>query len=237
MSAILQARALGAGYDGVPVISGLDIEVEEGGIATIVGANGAGKTTTLRALSGVLRPVRGEILFQGESIAQLPPHEIVRRGLVMVPEGRRLFPSLTILENLELGAFQPHSKRKRADTLARVFSIFPQLEERKAQRAGTLSGGEQQMVAIGRALMSLPRVLMLDEPSLGLAPVIVQTVFTVVQELNALGITILLVEQNVRHCLSMSSQAWVLANGTVALRGTGPELLGDDNVRRAYLGM
>jgi len=237
MSAILQARALGAGYDGAPVISGLDIEVEEGGIATIVGANGAGKTTTLRALSGVLRPVRGEILFQGESIAQLPPHEIVRRGLVMVPEGRRLFPSLTILENLELGAFQPHSKRKRADTLARVFSIFPQLEERKAQRAGTLSGGEQQMVAIGRALMSLPRVLMLDEPSLGLAPVIVQTVFTVVQELNALGITILLVEQNVRHCLSMSSQAWVLANGTVALRGTGPELLGDDNVRRAYLGM
>jgi len=237
MSAILQARALGAGYDGAPVISGLDIEVEEGGIATIVGANGAGKTTTLRALSGVLRPVRGEILFQGESIAQLPPHEIVRRGLVMVPEGRRLFPSLTILENLELGAFQPHSKRKRADTLARVFSIFPQLEERKAQRAGTLSGGEQQMVAIGRALMSLPRVLMLDEPSLGLAPVIVQTVFTVVQELNALGITILLVEQNVKHCLSMSSQAWVLANGTVALRGTGPELLGDDNVRRAYLGM
>jgi branched-chain amino acid transport system ATP-binding protein len=237
MSTILRTRGLGAGYEGVPVISGLDLDVEEGGIATIVGANGAGKTTTLRALSGVLRPVSGEILFDGAPIAHLPPHEIVRRGLVMVPEGRRLFPSLTILENLELGAFQPHSRKKRAETLARVFSIFPRLEERKAQRAGTLSGGEQQMVAIGRALMGLPRLLMLDEPSLGLAPVIVQTLFTVVKDLNALGITILLVEQNVKHCLSISSQAWVLANGTIALSGTGPELLGDDNVRRAYLGM
>jgi len=237
VSALLSTRALGAGYDGVPVVSGLSLEVEEGGIATIVGANGAGKTTTLRALSGVLRPVSGEILFAGESIAQLPPHEIVRRGLVMVPEGRRLFPSLTLLENLELGAFQPHSKHRRAQTLERVFAIFPKLHERRAQRAGTLSGGEQQMAAIGRALMSLPRLLMLDEPSLGLAPVVVQTVFTVVKELNALGITILLVEQNVKHCLSISQQAWVLANGSVALSGTGPELLGDDNVRRAYLGL
>jgi branched-chain amino acid transport system ATP-binding protein len=237
MSTILRTRGLGAGYEGVPVVSNLDLDVEEGGIATIVGANGAGKTTTLRALSGVLRPVSGEILFDGAPIAHLPAHEIVRRGLVMVPEGRRLFPSLTILENLELGAFQPHSRKKRAETLARVFSIFPRLAERKAQRAGTLSGGEQQMVAIGRALMGLPRLLMLDEPSLGLAPVIVQTLFTVVKDLNALGITILLVEQNVKHCLSISSQAWVLANGTLALSGTGPELLGDDNVRRAYLGM
>jgi branched-chain amino acid transport system ATP-binding protein len=237
VSALLSTRALGAGYDGVPVVSGLDLEVEEGGIATIVGANGAGKTTTLRALCGVLRPVSGEIVFDGESIAQLPPHEIVRRGLVMVPEGRRLFPSLTILENLELGAFQPHSKRQRARTLERVFAIFPKLHERRAQRAGTLSGGEQQMAAIGRALMSLPRLLMLDEPSLGLAPVVVQTLFAVVKELNALGITILLVEQNVKHCLSISRQAWVLANGRVALSGTGPELLGDDNVRRAYLGL
>jgi branched-chain amino acid transport system ATP-binding protein len=237
VSTILRTRALGAGYDGVPVVSGLSIDVEEGGIATIIGANGAGKTTTLRALSGVLRPVSGEIIFAGESIAHMPPHEIVRRGLVMVPEGRRLFPTLTVLENLELGAFQPHSKRKRAETLRRVLAIFPRLAERRSQKAGTLSGGEQQMVAIGRALMSLPRLLMLDEPSLGLAPVIVQTLFTVVQELNALGITILLVEQNVKHCLSISSQAWVLAGGTVALSGTGPELLGDDNVRRAYLGM
>ena len=237
MSTILQTRALGAGYDGVPVVSDLSLDIEEGGIATIVGANGAGKTTTLRALSGVLRPVAGEILFAGESIARLPAHEIVRRGLVMVPEGRRLFPSLTILENLELGSFQPHSKRRRAQTLGRVFAIFPKLHERRSQRAGTLSGGEQQMAAIGRALMSLPRLLMLDEPSLGLAPVVVQTLFSVVRELNALGITILLVEQNVQHCLSISSQAWVIANGTIALTGTGRELLGDDNVRRAYLGI
>ena len=237
MSALLQTRGLGAGYNGVPVVADLSIEVEEGGIATIVGANGAGKTTTLRALSGVLRPVSGEILFDGQPIAHLPPHEIVRRGLVMVPEGRRLFPSLTILENLELGAFQPHSKKKRAQTMERVLAIFPVLHERRAQKAGTLSGGEQQMVAIGRAMMGLPRLLMLDEPSLGLAPVIVQTLFNVVKDLNALGITILLVEQNVQHCLSISSQAWVLANGGVALSGTGPEFLGNDDVRRAYLGL
>jgi branched-chain amino acid transport system ATP-binding protein len=237
VSVILEARGLSAGYEGVPVVSNVDLEVEEGGIATIVGANGVGKTTTLRALSGVLRPVGGEIRFAGESIARLPSYEIVRRGLVMVPEGRRLFPSLTVLENLELGALQPHTRKKRAASLERVFAVFPRLQERSAQRAGTLSGGEQQMAAIGRAMMGLPRVLMLDEPSLGLAPVVVQTLFAVVKDLNAMGITILLVEQNVKHCLAISSRAWVLANGTIALSGTGPELLGDDNVRRAYLGM
>jgi branched-chain amino acid transport system ATP-binding protein len=237
MSAILEIRALGAGYDGVPVIRDIDLTIEEGGIATIVGANGAGKTTTLRALCGVLRPVRGEIIFDGAPIHNLPPHDIVARGLVMVPEGRRLFPSLTVMENLELGAFQPHCKRKRGDSLERVFTIFPRLRERESQRAGTLSGGEQQMVAIGRALMSLPKVLMLDEPSLGLAPVIVQTLFNIVTEINATGTTVVLVEQNVKHALSISSQAWVLENGSIALRGTGPELLKDDNTRRAYLGM
>jgi branched-chain amino acid transport system ATP-binding protein len=237
MSAILEIRALGAGYDGVPVIRDIDLTIEEGGIATIVGANGAGKTTTLRALCGVLRPVRGEIIFDGAPIHDLPPHDIVARGLVMVPEGRRLFPSLTVMENLELGAFQPHCKRKRGDSLERVFTIFPRLRERESQRAGTLSGGEQQMVAIGRALMSLPKVLMLDEPSLGLAPVIVQTLFNIVTEINATGTTVVLVEQNVKHALSISSQAWVLENGSIALRGTGPELLKDDNTRRAYLGM
>jgi branched-chain amino acid transport system ATP-binding protein len=237
VSAILEIRALGAGYDGVPVIRDIDLTIEEGGIATIVGANGAGKTTTLRALCGVLRPVRGEIIFDGAPIHDLPPHDIVARGLVMVPEGRRLFPSLTVMENLELGAFQPHCKRKRGDSLERVFTIFPRLRERESQRAGTLSGGEQQMVAIGRALMSLPKVLMLDEPSLGLAPVIVQTLFNIVTEINATGTTVVLVEQNVKHALSISSQAWVLENGSIALRGTGPELLKDDNTRRAYLGM
>lgn len=237
MSAILEIRSLTAGYDGVPVVRGIDFEIEEGGIATIVGANGAGKTTVIRALSGVLRPVQGEIVLAGTPIHDLPSHEIVGRGLVMVPEGRRLFPSLTVMENLELGALQPHCKRKRGDSLNRVFSIFPGLREREKQKAGTLSGGEQQMVAIGRALMSLPKVLMLDEPSLGLAPVVVRTLFDTIMEINAAGTTVLLVEQNVKHALSISSQAWVLENGSITLRGTGPELLKDDNTRRAYLGM
>jgi branched-chain amino acid transport system ATP-binding protein len=237
MSAILEIRALAAGYDGVPVIRDIDISIEEGAIATIVGANGAGKTTTLRAISGVLRPVHGQIIFEGTPIQDLPPHDVVACGLIMVPEGRRLFPSLTVMENLELGAFQPHCKRKRADSLNRVFHLFPRLREREKQKAGTLSGGEQQMVAIGRALMSLPKLLMLDEPSLGLAPVVVRALFDIVTDINATGTTVVLVEQNVKHALSISSQAWVLENGSIALRGTGPELLKDDNTRRAYLGM
>ncbi|MGE0283014.1 MAG: ABC transporter ATP-binding protein [Rhizobiaceae bacterium] len=234
---MLKVSGLRAGYDQVPVIVGLDIEVEEGAIATIVGANGAGKTTTLRAISGVLRPIHGEVFFAGQPIQHLPAHKIVELGIVMVPEGRRLFPSLTVLENLELGSFQPHAKAKRDYSLDRVFEIFPILKERREQKALTLSGGEQQMVAIGRALMSLPKILMLDEPSLGLAPVVVQTLFGIIKEINAAGTTVLLVEQNVKHSLSISSQAWVLENGSIALRGTGPELLNDDNTRRAYLGM
>ena len=237
MSAILEIRSLAAGYDGVPVIRDIDIAIEEGAIATIVGANGAGKTTTLRAISGVLRPVQGQIVFEGTPIQDLPPHDVVAKGLIMVPEGRRLFPSLTVMENLELGAFQPHCKRKRADSLNRVFHLFPPLREREKQKAGTLSGGEQQMVAIGRALMSLPKLLMLDEPSLGLAPVVVRALFDIVTDINATGTTVVLVEQNVKHALSISSQAWVLENGSIALSGTGPELLKDDNTRRAYLGM
>ena len=237
MSTILELRSLSAGYDGVTVIRNVSLAVEEGGIATIVGANGAGKTTTMRALSGILRPVHGEILLAGEPIHNLPSHEIVARGLVMVPEGRKLFPSLTVMENLELGAFQPHCKRKRSESLDRVFSIFPRLRERERQKAGTLSGGEQQMAAIGRALMSLPRVLMLDEPSLGLAPVVVRDLFDVIKDINTTGTTVILVEQNVKHALSISSQAWVFENGAIALSGTGPELLRDENTRRAYLGM
>jgi len=237
MTSILEIKALRAGYDQVPVVRNIDIEVEEGAIATIVGANGAGKTTTMRAISGVLRPVAGEIIFAGKAIHNLPAHEIVAQGLVMVPEGRRLFPSLTVMENLELGAFQPHCKRKRGESLDRVFEIFPQLRGREGQKAGTLSGGEQQMVAIGRALMGLPKVLLLDEPSLGLAPVIVRTLFDIITEINKTGTTILLVEQNVKHALSISTQAWVMENGAIALRGTGAELLKDDNTRRAYLGM
>lgn len=237
MSGILEVRGMTAGYDGVAVVRDIDISVDAKAIATIVGANGAGKTTILRALSGVLRPIQGEVLFEGEAIQNCTSHEIVSRGLVMVPEGRRLFPSLTVLENLELGAFQPHCKIRRSDSLERVFKIFPRLKERESQKAGTLSGGEQQMAAIGRALMGLPKVLMLDEPSLGLAPVVVRTLFNIVTEIHASGTTVILVEQNVQHALSISSQAWVLENGSIALRGTGPELLNDDKTRRAYLGI
>jgi len=236
MSELISVQDLRAGYGDIEVVKGISFAVDEGAIATIVGANGAGKTTTMRALSGIIRP-RGEILFAGERIEAQPSHEIVRRGLVMVPEGRCLFPSLTVMENLELGSFQSHAKARRRQSLERVLSVFPRLGERKDQKAGTLSGGEQQMVAIGRALMSLPRLLLLDEPSLGLAPVVVQTMFEVIREINADGTTVLLVEQNVRHALAISTQAWVIENGEIVISGSGEEVLGNEHTRKAYLGM
>lgn len=236
MNEILTVQDLRAGYGDIEVVKGITFAVNEGAIATIVGANGAGKTTTMRALSGIVRP-RGEVRFMGERIETHPPHEIVRQGLVMVPEGRCLFPSLTVMENLELGSFQPHTKASRRQSLDRVLSVFPRLGERKDQKAGTLSGGEQQMVAIGRAMMSLPRLLLLDEPSLGLAPVVVQTMFDVIREINADGTTVLLVEQNVRHALAISSQAWVIENGEIVISGSGEEVLNNEHTRKAYLGM
>jgi len=236
VSAVLSVRGLEAGYGDVRVVKDISFSVEEGAIATIVGANGAGKTTTLRAIAGMLRPA-GSIAFRGEEIGRLPPHDVVRRGLVMVPEGRCLFPSLTVMENLELGSFQPHAKAQRRRSLERVFSIFPRLSERSGQKAGTLSGGEQQMLAIGRALMSLPQLLMLDEPSLGLAPVVVRTMFEVIREINAAGTTVLLVEQNVQHALAASSQAWVIENGAIVLSGTAAEVMNNEHTRKAYLGL
>jgi len=237
VSAILAVDGLRAGYGDVEVVKGLSFAVESGAIATIVGANGAGKTTTMRALSGIIRPSGGEVRFGAERIDRRPPHEIVRSGLVMVPEGRCLFPSLTVMENLELGSFQAQARARRRDSLERVFAVFPQLAERAGQKAGTLSGGEQQMVAIARALMSLPRMLMLDEPSLGLAPVVVRTMFEVVAEINAQGTTVLLVEQNVQHALAVSSQAWVIENGAIVLSGSGEEVLRNEHTRKAYLGL
>jgi branched-chain amino acid transport system ATP-binding protein len=228
---------LNAGYDDVPVIKNMSFEVESGAIATIVGANGAGKTTTLRALSGIIRPVNGEIRFAGERIDDRPAHDIVKAGLVMVPEGRCLFSSLTVMENLELGSYQPQARAHRHESLDRVFTIFPQIAGRTHQKAGTLSGGEQQMVAIARALMSRPRMLLLDEPSLGLAPVVVQTMFGVVADINALGTTVLLVEQNVQHALAVSSQAWVIENGEIVLSGTGDSVMKNEHTRKAYLGL
>ncbi len=237
MTAILEVNGLRAGYGDVEVVKDLSFSVEEGAIATIVGANGAGKTSTLRALSGIISPSGGEIRLSGEPIQHQPAHEIVRRGLIMVPEGRCLFPSLTVLENLELGSFQSHAKVSRRASLDRAYAIFPRLSERAGQKAGTLSGGEQQMVAIARALMGLPRMLMLDEPSLGLAPVIVRTMFEVIAEINRLGTTVLLVEQNVQHALAVSSQAWVIENGRIVLSGTGEEIMTNEHTRRAYLGL
>lgn len=234
---MLSVENIVSGYGDIKIVRGISFNVAEGAIATIVGANGAGKTTTLRTMAGINRTQQGRILFDGEPIHDLPSHKRVERGVVLVPEGRRLFPSLTVMENLEMGAIQPRAKAKRRQTLEEVFDIFPKLRERAGQRAGTLSGGEQQMVAIARGLMALPRVLMLDEPSLGLAPIIVETIFQVVQRINTSGVTVLMVEQNVRHCLKISSQGWVLENGEIVLSGTGRELLADEHTRKAYLGM
>jgi len=234
---MLKVENIVSGYGDIRIVRGISFDVEEGAIATIVGANGAGKTTTLRTMAGINRTLEGSILLDGEPIHDMAPHKRVERGLVLVPEGRRLFPSLTVMENLEMGAIQPRAKAKRKATLDEVFDIFPILKERESQRAGTLSGGEQQMVAIARGLMALPRVLMLDEPSLGLAPIVVETIFKVVKRINASGVTVLMVEQNVRHCLKISTQAWVLENGEIVLSGTGEELLQDEHTRKAYLGM
>ena len=203
----------------------------------MVGANGAGKTTLLKTIAGLLRPTEGSIELWGERLDRLPTHRIVERGVVRVPEGRRIFPHMTALENLELGAHQPRGRQRRAESLERVFELFPILRERARQLAGTLSGGEQQMLAIGRSLMSRPKLLMLDEPSLGLAPIVVKEIFATARRINAEGTTILLVEQDVIHSLSMSHRAYVLENGTVVLEGGGLELLANEHIKTAYLGI
>jgi branched-chain amino acid transport system ATP-binding protein len=224
-------------YDDVQILREVTLHVEEGEIIALVGANGAGKTTTLKTISGLLNSRAGRIVFEGQRVDELPPHRIVEMGLIQVPEGRRIFPSLTVRETLQLGSYLPKARARRRETMERVFHLFPRLKEREKQIAGTLSGGEQQMLAIGRALMSLPRLLMLDEPSLGLAPLIVQDIFETVQEINQHGTTVLLVEQNVFHTLSMAHRGYVLENGRIVLEGTGQELLTNEEMKRAYLGI
>lgn len=219
------------------VLYGVMLEVGEGEIATIVGANGAGKTTLLKTIAGILWPTFGEILFLGERIDHLQPHQIVEKGLVRIPEGRKIFPTLSVLENLELGSYLSKPKAQRSGSLEKVFSLFPILKERSQQSAGTLSGGEQQMLAIGRGLMSLPRLLMLDEPSLGLAPLIIREIFHTVREINRHGATILLVEQNVFNALEMAKEGYVLENGRIVLKGKSADLLGDEYIKEAYLGI
>lgn len=234
---MLEIDGVHTGYGDVPILHGLSLKIDEGMIGAVVGANGAGKTTTMRAVAGILPCWQGEIRLAGERIDQLSPGRRVDAGVILVPEGRKLFPSMTVLENLELGSLHPKAKAARSQTLEQVFEIFPRLKEREAQKAGTLSGGEQQMCAIGRGLMGLPKVLMLDEPSLGLAPIIVETIFDIVRRIRKEGVTVLMVEQNVRHALALSDQAWVLEHGKIEFGGKGRELLADDRVKRAYLGM
>jgi branched-chain amino acid transport system ATP-binding protein len=234
---LLKVSGLETFYGDMQALYGVTLEVRQGEIVSVIGSNGAGKTTTLMTISGVLRPRRGEIEFDGRRIDRLKPAEIVEAGLGHVPEGRQLFPSMTVEENLTMGACTRHARSARAATLVRVFGLFPRLRERRHQVAGTLSGGEQQMVAIGRGLMSCPRLLMLDEPSLGLSPMLVTSIFQIVQEINRGGATILLVEQNVFRALKLSHRGYILENGQVVAEGPSRQLLRDAKVRTAYLGL
>ena len=232
----LEIRDLHVSYGGIRALKGIDLTVEEGQIVTLIGANGAGKSTTLRAISGLQKPQSGSILYGGEELVGLPAKEIVRRGIIHVPEGRRVFPDMTVAENLKIGAFLRKDKDGIASDMDYVYSLFPRLKERSWQPAGTLSGGEQQMLAVGRALMSRPKVLMIDEPSLGLAPLIVKDIFSIIRRVNADGITVLLIEQNANAALRIADYGYVLETGVIALTGTGEELLRNESVREAYLG-
>jgi branched-chain amino acid transport system ATP-binding protein len=224
-------------YGDLQALRGVSLEVHQGEIVGIIGSNGAGKSTTLMTISGVLRPKRGEIRFGQEPIHHYHSSKVVSLGVVQIPEGRQLFPTLTVIENLEMGSQFPKARKVRKETMDWVFKLFPRLEERKNQSAGTLSGGEQQMLAIGRGLMSRPSLLMLDEPSLGLSPILVKTIFDIIREINQQGTTILLVEQNVFHSLTLSHRGYVLENGSIVLNGTGQELLKNQHIRQSYLGL
>ncbi|OEU44967.1 MAG: branched-chain amino acid ABC transporter ATP-binding protein [Desulfobacterales bacterium S7086C20] len=233
----LKADEINVQYEDMHVLQEVTMEIDQQKIVTIVGANGAGKTTFLKTIAGILRPTSGEIRFLGDRIDHLYPHKIVEKGLVRIPEGRKIFPSLSVLENLELGSYLPKPKAKRPESLEKVFFLFPVLKERSKQLAGTLSGGEQQMLAIGRGIMSLPRLLMLDEPSLGLAPVLVREIFRSVREINKQGTTILLVEQNVFTALDLAHDGYVLENGRIVLKGKSKDLLHNEHIKEAFLGI
>ncbi len=237
MSTLLRVEGIEAGYGDLTAVSDVSLEVREGEAVALIGANGAGKTTTLRAVSGLLPLRRGRIEFQGQRLDGLGPAEIVARGIAHVPEGRQLFPTMTVRENLELGARSRAARVGRAEMLERVFELFPRLRERREQLAGTLSGGEQQMCAIGRGLMARPRLLMLDEPSLGLAPVLVKAIFEDLVRINAQGITVLLVEQNVLRALHLAHRGYVLENGRMTLSGPRDDLLASGHIKQAYLGL
>lgn len=233
----LEIADLHTGYGEIEVIHGISLGVEVGEIVTLLGSNGAGKSTLLSAIVGLLPPEQGNILFRGNSIRGLPPHRIVEQGIVLVPEGRHIFPSMTVLENLELGSFSARARPRRQQTLRKVFSLFSRLEERQQQVAGTLSGGEQQMLAIGRGLMAMPDLLMLDEPSLGLSPMVVKEIFEVIKGINNDGTTVLLVEQSAMQSLQIATRGYVLENGALTIAGPVSDLLNNPSVKIAYLGV
>jgi len=234
---MLKVENINVFYGDLQVLWGVSFEVREGEILVLVGANGAGKSTTLKTISGILKPKIGSIHFKGARLDELPADQVISHGVVHVPEARRLFREMTVEENLVMGSLAPEAKKRRAETLAWVYELFPRMKERRKQMAGTMSGGEQQMAAIGRGLMALPKLLMFDEPSLGLAPILVEDVFNIVKKINGEGVTVLLVEQNVRQTLALCDRAYVLENGRVVLQGTGKELMADDHVKEAYLGL
>jgi branched-chain amino acid transport system ATP-binding protein len=234
---VFEVKEIDVFYGDAQALYGLSLQVREGEVVTLVGANGAGKTTTLRAISGLLPVARGEIAFEGRSLLGVPAHRRAELGIALVPEGRELWPQLTVRENLELGAYGKAARRHLSGSLERVYELFPVVKERSRQVAGSMSGGEQQMVAIARALMTRPRLLMLDEPSLGLAPVVVSQVFDTIRRLHAEGLTILLVEQNLKKALEMADRGYVVETGSISIEGTAADLLADPTIRSAYLGV
>ena len=234
---MLKVNEIDVYYGDLQALRGVGIEVEQGEVVSVIGSNGAGKSSLLKTISGMLRPRRGTISLDGSDISHAKSSHIVEKGISHVPEGRQIFPTMTVLENLEMGAQFPRTKKVQHETLEQVFTYFPRLKERLEQKAGTLSGGEQQMLAMGRGLMSLPSLMMLDEPSLGLAPVLVSTIFEIIEKINQQGTSILLIEQNVFHSLKISNRGYVLENGEVALSGAGQELLDNPHIRKTYLGL
>lgn len=235
---MLQIDGIDVYYGDVQVLKGVSMDVQDRELVAVIGANGAGKTTLIKTISGLLKPQKGAITFDGKRISNMPGHRVVREGVVQVPEGRLLFPEMSVLENLQMGAFHVRDKKEYIEHLQMVYAMFPRLKEREKQLAGTLSGGEQQMLAVGRALMSSPKLIMFDEPSLGLSPKLVGSIFELVVRINKeLGITVLLVEQNVQHSCQISDRAFVVENGEVVLSGVGADMLQNEHVRRAYLGL
>ncbi len=234
---MLEVKNINVFYGDLQVIWGVSFNVKKGEIVCLIGANGAGKSTILKTISGLLRPNPGEIIFDGHRIHEIKPFRLVELGIVHVPEGRRLFTEMTVEENLDMGSLKGESRHKRAESKEMVFELFPRLKERRYQIAGTLSGGEQQMLAIGRGLMARPRLMMFDEPSLGLAPILVKEIFNVIKKIREEGTTVLIVEQNVKQTLSIADRAYVLENGRIVLEGTGKDMLGNEHVKTAYLGV